>query len=94
MPARERLRALAIVTGALAATTLPTVAAFAHTPQLPANVPHSTPREEIQPAAHIVGQLARRTAERFTGKPLGIVPEQPSRLIALKAPLPHPCSPN
>ncbi|NEB76012.1 hypothetical protein G3I40_12380 [Streptomyces sp. SID14478] len=82
-----RLRALLIVCGALAATALPTVAAFAAPPHVPADAPHSTPREEIQPAAHIVGQIARKTAERSTGKPLGLVPEQATHRIACKAPL-------
>ncbi|MEV7196227.1 hypothetical protein AB0N81_31150 [Streptomyces sp. NPDC093510] len=78
-----RLRALLIVLGTLAATALPTVAAFAAQPHVPPTVPHSTPREEIQPATNIVGQLARRTAERSTRKPLGLVPEQAVHPIAL-----------
>ncbi|GAA3135997.1 hypothetical protein ACFQ0X_02180 [Streptomyces rectiviolaceus] len=85
MPAR--MRALLIVVGALAATALPTIAAFAAPPHVAATVPHSTPREEIQPATSIVGQLARKTAERSAGKPLGLVPEQAAHPTALKTPL-------
>ncbi|MGW6055529.1 hypothetical protein [Streptomyces sp. NPDC055189] len=67
-----------IVIAALAASTLPTVAAFADPSHVPATVPHSTPREEIQPATNIVGHLARRTAERTTGRPIGVLAEHPS----------------
>ncbi|MGW0908591.1 hypothetical protein [Streptomyces sp. NPDC002853] len=79
------VRALLIVVAALAASALPTVAAFASPPHVPSTVPHSTPREEIQPAANIAGQFARRTAERSTGKPLGLIPEQATHPVALKA---------
>ncbi|MGW7081443.1 hypothetical protein [Streptomyces sp. NPDC054866] len=82
-----RLRALFIVLAALAATALPTIAAFAAQPHAPSTVPHSTPREEIQPATNIAGQIARKSAQRSTGKPLGLIPEQTARAIALKAPL-------
>ncbi|GGV26007.1 hypothetical protein GCM10010277_07300 [Streptomyces longisporoflavus] len=82
-----RVRALLIVIAALAASALPTVTAFADPPRLPATVPHSTPREEIQPAANITGQLARRTAERSAGKPLGLIPDQGTHPVALKSPL-------
>ncbi|MEU1116036.1 MULTISPECIES: hypothetical protein [unclassified Streptomyces] len=76
-----RLRALLIVVAALAATALPTVVAFATQPHVPSTVPHSTPREEIQPAANIVGEVARRTAERFVGRPLHVIPEQTVRPV-------------
>lgn len=81
-----RLRALLIVVGALAATAMPTVAAFAAPPHVPATESHSTPREEIQPAAHIVAEVARKTAHRSTGRPLGLVPEPAGTHVALKAP--------
>ncbi|MEV3856435.1 hypothetical protein AB0J38_19175 [Streptomyces sp. NPDC050095] len=81
-----RLRALLIVVGALAATAMPTVAAFAEPPPVPVTESHTTPREEIQPAAHIVGELARKTVHRFTGKPLGLVPEKSVPQVRLKAP--------
>lgn len=89
MPARVRIRALIIVAGALAATTLPTLPAFATPPPAPtheATSTHISPREEIQPAANIVGRIAHRGAERVTGKPIGLVPEQATSLPALKAP--------
>ncbi|MGW7086641.1 hypothetical protein ACWGH2_24545 [Streptomyces sp. NPDC054871] len=82
-----RLRALFIVLAALAATALPTIAAFAAQPHVSSTVPHSTPREEIQPATNIAGQIARKSAQRSTGKPLGLIPEPTARAIALKAPL-------
>lgn len=81
-----RVRALLIVIGALAATALPTVAAFADPPHVPPTEPHSTPREEIQPAANIAGQLARRTAERSTGKPQGLIPEHATHPTTLHTP--------
>lgn len=80
MPAR--LQALLIVLGALAATALPTVAAFAAQPHVPPTVPHSTPREEIQPATNIVAELAGKTVARSTRKPLGMVPERAAHSIA------------
>ncbi|MFG2646657.1 hypothetical protein [Streptomyces sp. NPDC048436] len=79
MPSHVRLRALLIVLGALAATSMPTIAAFAEPPRVPATQQHSTPREEIQPAAHIFGELARKTAQRTSKKPLGLVPDRPDR---------------
>lgn len=82
-----RVRALLIVIAALAASALPTAAAFAIPPHVPPTVPHSTPREEIQPATNIAGQIARRTDERSTGKPLGLIPEQVGRPVALKTPV-------
>ncbi|MGW7072893.1 hypothetical protein ACWGII_19275 [Streptomyces sp. NPDC054855] len=82
-----RLRALVIVLAALTATALPTIAAFAAPPHVPPSVPHTTPREEIQPATNIVGQIARRTAERSTGKPQGLLPEHATCRVALKRPL-------
>ncbi|MGW6061832.1 hypothetical protein [Streptomyces sp. NPDC055189] len=82
-----RVRALLIVVAALAASVLPTVAAFADPPHVPATVPHSTPREEIQPATNIAGQIARRTAERSTGKPLGLLPDQAAHPVTLKTPV-------
>ncbi|MEU5894756.1 hypothetical protein [Streptomyces venezuelae] len=76
-----RLRALAIVIAALAAVAMPTAAAFADTPRThpspTGHAPHLSPREEIQPAAHIVRDLARKSAERSTGRPIGMLPEQP-----------------
>ncbi|WP_428950613.1 hypothetical protein [Streptomyces sp. cg35] len=83
---RARPRALLIVLGALAATAMPTVAAFADPPRVPATESHSTPREEIQPAAHIVAEVARKTAHRSTGRPLGLVPDLAGPRIGLKAP--------
>ncbi|MFI7322158.1 hypothetical protein [Streptomyces venezuelae] len=81
MSTRVRLRALMIVIAALAAVAMPTAAAFADTPRThhaPAgHAPRLSPREEIQPAAHIVGDLARKSAERSTGRPIGMLPEQP-----------------
>ncbi|MFD4480262.1 hypothetical protein ACFWPU_29695 [Streptomyces sp. NPDC058471] len=72
-----RLRALAIVFAALAAVGMPTAAAFADTADVHQTPSHRlTPREEIQPAAHIVGEIARKQAERSTGKPVGVLPEQ------------------
>ncbi|MER7175462.1 hypothetical protein [Streptomyces mesophilus] len=90
-----RIRALIIVAGALAATVLPTLPAFATpAPALTdgAATTHISPREEIQPAANIVGRIAHRGAERVTGKPIGLVPEQAASLPALKAPR-HPVDP-
>lgn len=71
MPTRVRLRALAIVVAALAAVALPTAAAFADSaelPQRPLDAPHLTPRESIQPVAHIVGEIALKGAERTSGQ--------------------------
>ncbi|MGB8943521.1 MAG: hypothetical protein WCD21_25320 [Streptomyces sp.] len=82
-----RLRALFIVLAALTATALPTIAAFAAPPHVPSTVPHSTPREEIQPATNIAGQIARKSAQRSTGKPLGLIPEQTPYSVTLKTPL-------
>ncbi|MGW6318059.1 hypothetical protein [Streptomyces sp. NPDC055099] len=78
MPLHMRLRALAIVLGALTAVAMPTAAAFADTTAMlhPPAAPHPTPREEIQPAAHIVGEVARKGAERSTGRPVGMLPDQ------------------
>ncbi|MEU5683759.1 hypothetical protein DEJ48_37505 [Streptomyces venezuelae] len=80
MSTRVRLRALMIVIAALAAVAMPTAAAFADTPRThhatTGPPPHLSPREEIQPAAHIVGDLARKSAERSTGRPIGMLPEQ------------------
>ncbi|NEB78552.1 hypothetical protein G3I40_25475 [Streptomyces sp. SID14478] len=81
-----RPRALLIVLGALAATAMPTVAAFAAPPHVSPTESHSTPREEIEPAAHIVGELARKTAHRSTGRPLGLVPDHCGPQVRLKAP--------
>lgn len=78
---RVRPRAVVIVVAALAAVALPTAAAFADTaelPQRPPDAPHLTPRESIQPAAHIVGEMAVKGAERSSGQPLGMLPEQPA----------------
>ncbi|MCX3058254.1 hypothetical protein [Streptomyces beihaiensis] len=86
MSARPRLRALLIVLGALAATAMPTVAAFADPPPPPSTQAQSNPRDVIQPAADIVGKIARRTAERAAGKTLGIVPERASLPVSSNAP--------
>ncbi|MDI3423839.1 SipW-dependent-type signal peptide-containing protein [Streptomyces luteolus] len=80
MPTRVRLRALAIVIAALAAVAMPTAAAFTDTAELhhPLDASPTTPREQIQPAANIVGEIARKGAKRSTGQTLGMLP-QPSR---------------
>ncbi|MEV0528733.1 hypothetical protein AB0I66_35470 [Streptomyces sp. NPDC050439] len=77
MPLRVHLRALMIVLGALTAVAMPTAAAFADTADMhhPEGAAHPTPREEIQPAAHIVGEIARKGAERSTGRPVGMLPD-------------------
>ncbi|RFU87579.1 hypothetical protein DY218_06395 [Streptomyces triticagri] len=66
-----RLRAVLIATAALGVLALPTVAAFTDTADLahrpPPDAPHRTPREEIQPAANIAGEAARRAAQRLLG---------------------------
>ncbi|MET8690336.1 hypothetical protein ABZV77_39625 [Streptomyces sp. NPDC004732] len=80
MPIRIRMRALMIVVAALAAVAMPTAAAFADTTEIHHTTtgppPRLTPREEIQPAAHIVGDLARKSAERSTGRPVGMLSEE------------------
>ncbi|RII17780.1 hypothetical protein DSC45_12830 [Streptomyces sp. YIM 130001] len=64
-----------IAAAALAALALPTAAAFTDTADLanppPPDAPHRTPREEIQPAANIAGEAARRAVQRMIGSSNG-----------------------